>query len=138
MRDPAEIRRWFGWDYEGLEEEIEFIFFQASKADDDAHVIDGGPGGMIALEDAGRPDGRARHARGGRDGVYDEVNEGWLTFIQQLRFYLERHPGRTAAPQHVASGGEEWFRDREPARRRARGRLARDPHARARDRHEYD
>ena len=26
LRDPAEIRRWFGWDYAGLDEEIALIF----------------------------------------------------------------------------------------------------------------
>lgn len=26
LRDPGLIRRWFGWEYEGLEGEIEFIF----------------------------------------------------------------------------------------------------------------
>ena len=26
LRDPGFIRRWFGWEYEGLEGEIEFIF----------------------------------------------------------------------------------------------------------------
>jgi hypothetical protein len=46
----------------------------------------------------------------GWDGVYDEVNEGWLTFFQQLRFYLERHPGQERRTVHVATGGEEWFR----------------------------
>jgi hypothetical protein len=113
LRDRAEIRRWFGWETDELEEEIEYIFFAASKADDDAHVIDGGPGGVISLE--GRGDQtvvrvtRAAPA-GGWEGVYDEVNEGWLTFIQQLRFYLERQPGRERHTQHVASSGEEWFR----------------------------
>jgi uncharacterized protein YndB with AHSA1/START domain len=113
LRDPAEIRRWFGWDYEGLEEEIRFIFLEAAKADDDARVLDGGPEGVIALEDRGRETvvrvTRAAPA-GSWDGVYDEVNEGWLTFFQQLRFYLERHPGKERRTLHVPADGEEWFR----------------------------
>jgi len=36
--------------------------------------------------------------------------EGWLTFFQQLRFYLERHPGQDRRTVHVATAGEEWFR----------------------------
>jgi len=113
LRDRVEIRRWFGWETDELEEEIEFIFFQASTVDDDAHVIDGGPGGVISLEGRGdRTVVRVTRAApaGSWDGVYDEVNEGWLTFFQQLRFYLERHPGRERRTQHVASSGEEWFR----------------------------
>lgn len=112
LRDPAEIRRWFGWDYEGLEAEIRYIFADHSSADDEAHVLDGGPGGRIALEPQGdRTVVRVTRAApaGSWDGVYDEVNEGWLTFIQQLRFYLERHPGRDRRTVHVALSGDEWF-----------------------------
>jgi uncharacterized protein YndB with AHSA1/START domain len=109
LRDPAEIRRWFGWEYEGFEEEIRYIFEEASTADDDAHVLDGGPGGRIALE--ARGDGTVvRVTRPSPEDGYDEVNEGWLTFIQQLRFYLERHPGQERRTLHVPASGEEWFR----------------------------
>ena len=109
LRDPAEIRRWFGWEYEGLEEEIQYIFVQAVKADDDRRVLDGGEGGTIALE--ARGDGTVvRVTRAApTEGGYDEVNEGWVTFLQQLRFYLERHPGQERSTIHVATSGEEWF-----------------------------
>jgi hypothetical protein len=112
LRDRDEIKRWFGWEYDGFDEEIEFIFFQASKADDEAHVLDGGEGGTIALEARGEQTvvrvTRAAPA-GSWDGVYDEINEGWLTFIQQLRFYLERNAGRERRTLHVPAGGEQWF-----------------------------
>jgi len=112
LREPDEIRRWFGWDYDGLDEEIRYIFVDHSTADDEAHVIDGGEGGTIALEARGDQTvvrvTRAAPA-GSWDGVYDEVNEGWLTFIQQLRFYLERHPGRDRRTVHIPLSGGEWF-----------------------------
>ena len=38
------------------------------------------------------------------------MNEGWLTFLQQRRFYLERHPGQDRRTVHVATSGEDWFR----------------------------
>jgi uncharacterized protein YndB with AHSA1/START domain len=109
LREPTEIRRWFGWDYDGLEDEIRFIFAEASTADDEAMVLDGGPGGTIALEAQGERT-VVRVTRPVPEGDYDEVNEGWLTFVQQLRFYLERHPGRDRRTVHVATSGEEWFR----------------------------
>jgi hypothetical protein len=137
LRDRDEIRRWFGWETDELEEEIEFIFFQASKADDEAHVLDGGPGGAIALEGRGEETvvrvTRAAPA-GSWDGVYDEINEGWLTFCQQLRFYLERNPGRDRRTLHGAGRRRGVVQLRAPAGRGARRRGAGDPHARARDR----
>jgi uncharacterized protein YndB with AHSA1/START domain len=114
LRERDEIKRWFGWEYDGFEEEIEVIFFQYSKADDDAHVLDGGPEGVISLEARGDQTvvrvTRAAPA-GSWDGVYDEVNEGWLTFFQQLRFYLERRPGQERRTVQIELGGEEWFRN---------------------------
>jgi uncharacterized protein YndB with AHSA1/START domain len=109
LRDRDEIKRWFGWEYDGFDEEVDFIFFEASEADDDARVLDGGPGGVIALEDRGDQT-VVRVTRPAPADGYDEVNEGWLTFIQQLRFYLERRPGRERRTLHVPTSGEEWFR----------------------------
>ena len=109
LRERDEIKRWFGWEYDGFDEEIDFIFFQASEADDEAKTLDGGPGGRIALEARGDRT-VVRVTRPEPAGGYDEVNEGWLTFIQQLRFYLERHPGQDRRTEHVPVGGEEWFR----------------------------
>ena len=107
LREPSEIRRWFGWDYDGLDEEIEYIFQSQAKADDAARLLDFGEGGAIALEERG--DATAvRVTRAVADG-YDEVNEGWITFVQQLRFYLERHRGRERRTVHIATGGDEWF-----------------------------
>jgi uncharacterized protein YndB with AHSA1/START domain len=108
LREPTEIRRWFGWDYEGLDEEIRFIFVEASKADDEARVLDGGPGGTIALEDRGDRT-VVRVTRPSSEEGYDEVDEGWISFIQQLRFYLERHPGEDRSTEHVPTSGDEWF-----------------------------
>ena len=72
----------------------------------------GGPGRTIALEAQGdRTVVRVTRAApaGSWEGVYDEVNEGWLTFIQQLRFYLERNSGRERRTLHVPASGEQWY-----------------------------
>ena len=54
---------------------------------------------------------------------YDDIGEGWITFIQQLRFALTRHRGEERATHYLSSdvplnllaaldamGGEVWFR----------------------------
>ena len=92
---------------EELDVVIDYIFQSQAKADDVARLLDFGEGGAIAVEDRG--DATAvRVTRAVADG-YDEVNEGWITFVQQLRFYLERHRGRERRTVHIATGGDEWF-----------------------------
>ena len=118
LRDPAEIRRWFGWEYDeggGLAEEIEQIFDRETTASDEERTLDTGAGVFTLTERGDRTVLRiTRAAPAGQsswDGIYDEVNEGWLTFVQQLRFYLERHPGqdRTTELVEAAGDGDEWF-----------------------------
>jgi hypothetical protein len=122
FREPAELRRWFGWEHDeqgGLDAEIDFIFVQKAVADEAAGTIDCGVG-VFHLEDHGDetsvrltrepPEGHTDWA-----GIYDEINEGWTTFLQQLRFYLERHRGEARKTTlHDATwedgDGDEWFR----------------------------
>jgi hypothetical protein len=70
-------------------------------------VLDMGQGGVLSLED--RDESTVVRVRRASDGGYDEINEGWITFVQQLRFYLERHPGKKRRSEHVPTRGEEWF-----------------------------
>jgi uncharacterized protein YndB with AHSA1/START domain len=124
LREPSEIRRWFGWDYDehgGLDEEIDQIFMRESTPDDAERVLDAGEGGVISLEERGdatvvRLTRAAPAGQDGWDGIYDEINEGWLTFFQQMRFYLERHAGQERRTVHIATeDGEEWFRSENQA-----------------------
>ena len=39
LRDPAEIRRWFGWDYAQLVEEIDMIFGPGAVPSDDRRTL---------------------------------------------------------------------------------------------------
>ena len=107
LREPSEIRRWFGWDYDGLDEEVDLIFQREAKADDEQRVLDMGQGGVLSLEDG--DGGTVVRVRRASAGGYDEINEGWITFVQQLRFYLERHPGKERRTDHVPTRGDAWF-----------------------------
>jgi hypothetical protein len=89
LRDPAEIRRWFGWDYDGLEAEIEEIFLSDTASEGDGTLDTGG--GRFELEPRG--DATVVRVVMPEPGM-DDVEQGWITFVQQLRFALERHPGR--------------------------------------------
>jgi uncharacterized protein YndB with AHSA1/START domain len=93
LRDPSEIRRWFGWEYDGLTEEIDAIFLENASASDDDHTVELWGGDRFSLEARGDETvvqvTRAAPADPSWDGIY----EGWVTFVQQLRFALGRHRG---------------------------------------------
>jgi hypothetical protein len=101
LREPAEIRRWHGWEYDGLDDEIEVIYEAGATASEEAGTIDLLEiGTRFALD---RHDGQTRltvtKAAPSGDG-FDEVDEGWITFFGQLRFALERHPGERRRTLH--------------------------------------
>lgn len=118
LRDPAEIRRWHGWESPALDEEIDIIYRRTATISDTDFTLETGAG-RFELEPLGeatvvricRP---APEGSPGWEGVVDEINEGWLSFVQQLRFYLERHAGRprrSVRVQHVRQlpTGEVFF-----------------------------
>ncbi|HXV95083.1 MAG TPA: hypothetical protein VD695_00915 [Gaiellaceae bacterium] len=93
LRDPVEIRRWFGWDYDGIEAEIEQIFVEEAEAAEEELTITWSHGDVFTLE----PRENQTVVRVSRpapgEGTWDDIYEGWIMFVQQLRFALERHPG---------------------------------------------
>ena len=114
LRDPDRIGCWFGWDYDGLAAEIEQIFRDQAVADDDARTLAWSDGDRFELE--AHDDGtllrvlRRGHEGVEFDGAFDPIDEGWITFSQQLRYALERHPGqqrRTVSALGVDLGSDE-------------------------------
>jgi hypothetical protein len=96
LRDPALIRRWHGWDDDGLDDEVRTIYVDGVTVDDDAHVlvVDGGDRFTLHPVTGGTIVRITRAPLGENpewDAYYDEINEGWTTFLQQLRFGIERH-----------------------------------------------
>ena len=102
LKDPAEIRRWFGWEYEGLEDEIRMIFGDESIFSEEEHSVrlDYGTGKVdeFRLEPLDASSTRLRIIQSAPpghdwDAIYDDIGEGWTSFVHQLRFALGRHPG---------------------------------------------
>jgi uncharacterized protein YndB with AHSA1/START domain len=102
LRDKEKIRHWHGWEYEGakggLEEEIDLIYFTRVDADQDNATLTLGDGDRFVVEpvEGGSRITLTRAAYGDNpewDAYYDDVTEGWITFLHQLRFALEHHAG---------------------------------------------
>jgi hypothetical protein len=106
LREPARIRHWHGWELEesgGLDSEIEHIYLRdvtesVSESTGERELVLGN-GDTFTLEVAGEGRTRLRMVRAPKganpdwDAYYEDINEGWTTFLHQLRFALERHPG---------------------------------------------
>jgi hypothetical protein len=102
LTEPAEIARWFGWDYDGLEAEIRLIFVEHARWDgpDRLQTHDG----TLELNALGE-DTVVRVVRPAPGPGFDPVEEGWRAFLAQLAFGLERHPG--AARRTLRLTGEK-------------------------------
>lgn len=101
VRDPEQISNWFGWDADTLDDEIAMIFGKPDVVDEREHRLKFGEWEGIA-------DGFELSARGDEtllrvvrfgapptdwDEVYSDVREGWVTFVHQLRLWIEEHHG---------------------------------------------
>lgn len=98
LRDKETIRHWHGWEFDGLDAEIDLIYFNHMTEDPAARTLSVQEGDVIRLE----PDGdgtRVTLTRAPRgvnpdwDAYYGEITEGWIVFMNQLRFAVERQPG---------------------------------------------
>jgi hypothetical protein len=120
LRRPELVRRWFGWDYDGLDAEIELIFGEQAIVEEEGRAVRWEHGDRFELV----PDGDATllrlTRRGQPESGFDEIAEGWIAFVQQLRFALSRHPGAERHTLHlptptapseadVLALGEPWY-----------------------------
>ena len=98
LREPSKVAQWHGWQAEDLDSEIKEIYFSGDVEDSPDHTsltTHGGdafdlkpvPGGTLVSVTRAALDHNSEWA------AWDEdITQGWLTFLQQLRFTLERHP----------------------------------------------
>jgi hypothetical protein len=121
LTEPERIRHWFGWDYDGLEDEIELIFVKDATLVPPERIELGAEGWIELIEDGPRTVVRAVKPgeTTGWEDVYGDVEEGWITFFNQLRHRIARHP--TSARRMVvlrgeaglpALPGEPWYEGR--------------------------
>lgn len=120
VTQPSVIRQWFGWDYDGLDAEIQQIFVDQAT--------------FLAPERMGWADGSYLEVIGGDDrsvvravregpvpdhpDAYDAIEEAWRTFLTQLRFLFEERPagrrrtiyltGETTGRQALSLAETEW------------------------------
>ncbi len=107
LREPGLISQWHGWLEDGLEQEIDLIYRQHAHETTTPYVLqmDRGTDGSVDGGDRfelleSRTNGQTivRITRGARgsdelwDTWYDDVTEGWTSFLHQLRFTLEEAP----------------------------------------------
>ena len=98
LRDPELIKRWHGWHFDGLDEEIQLIFGNPESVDETNHVLVAGGSDRFELTEV--PEGTTvRITRPPYvpdeewSAYYDDITEGWTSFLQQLKFMHEVHPG---------------------------------------------
>jgi hypothetical protein len=120
VTQPGVLRQWFGWDYDGLDAEIQQIFVDQAT--------------LLAPERMGWADGSYLEVVGGDDravvravregpvpddpDAYDAIEEAWRTFLVQLRFLFERRPegvrrtiyltGETTGRQALSLAETDW------------------------------
>ena len=94
VTQPPIIRQWFGWDYDGLDDEIKHIFVNEAKnlAPERMGWADGSY--LEVSGDDKRSTVRAvRGEQPARDPErYDAIEEGWKAFLVQLRHLLDKSP----------------------------------------------
>jgi uncharacterized protein YndB with AHSA1/START domain len=106
LRDPELVRRWHGWEYDGLDDEIRAIYVDGAQPDEAAHRLGfAGVDTTFELEESGAGRTRLRvtepAAAGGEE--FDEIAEGWITFVHQLAFALEEHPAEERRTRQLAA-----------------------------------
>jgi hypothetical protein len=124
LTEPERIRHWFGWEYDGLDDEIRFIFVEHARPvpPDRIELVQDGVTELIPLGDRTL----IRVVKPGDldaaewKDVYGDIEEGWITFLHQLRYRLARG-GRTrrmlvltgsAVPSSAQLDGTPWHESR--------------------------
>lgn len=108
LREPEQVAQWFGWDYPGLAEEIQTIFVHGADGVGltwtlhlglhDVRLTAEGEGTRLAVFHAPNPPAdQAALAE-----MLPEIDEGWIGFFEQLRFWLGEGPQGLRHAPHLS------------------------------------
>ncbi|GGM69829.1 hypothetical protein GCM10011609_01950 [Lentzea pudingi] len=96
FRNKEKLRHWHGWDAPELDAEIDHIFFTNAEEDGTTLVVHGHDTFALTATPEGTRVVLTRAPLGTSpewDDYYDDITEGWITFLHQLKFAHEYHPG---------------------------------------------
>ncbi|MEH0970926.1 SRPBCC domain-containing protein [Micromonospora sp. CPCC 205546] len=101
LTEPEQVRQWFGWDHEGLADEIRFIFVDhAEPAPPDRIALAAGQELRLVAE-GDRTLLRLAVPASHDAAEWDAITQGWRAFFEQLRFLLERAPAGPRSTVHL-------------------------------------
>ncbi|MEV7603887.1 SRPBCC domain-containing protein [Paenarthrobacter sp. NPDC089322] len=98
LREPSLVAQWHGWEADDLADEIKQIYFNTDVVEGPDHTsltVNGGDEFELHPVSGGTEVKVTRAAldHNSEWAEWDEdITQGWLTFLHQLRFALERHP----------------------------------------------
>jgi hypothetical protein len=117
LREPELLRRWFGWHGPEFEDEITGLSDEFSAVEREGRAVVIGDHRMELQEtDAGTELRVSRIGESDEHGI--EIDEGWVTFLEQLRYVIAVQPAGArhtfmapAAPAaDIPWEHEEWAR----------------------------
>jgi hypothetical protein len=108
FRDPELISHWHGWETDDLEDEIRIIYADEAEVVEEQRVLHLG-GHLFEFGDAGpatavtvtRTSPLVSATSFDWHLYYDDIDEGWRSFLEQLRFALSHHPGERRRTVHL-------------------------------------
>lgn len=98
FRNKEKLRHWHGWDAPELDAEIDQIFFTNAEEDGTTLIVHGHDTFALSAVPEGTRVVLTRAPKGTSpewDDYYEDITEGWITFLHQLKFAHEYHPGQT-------------------------------------------
>lgn len=112
LREPELIKRWHGWHYDDLDAEVHAIYLEDVRAAEPTHTLQLSDGDRFELSEG--DDGgtvvrlvRTPYVEGAEwSAYYAEITEGWLSFLQQLKFMHEVQGGAARRTIFLSGTGD--------------------------------